>query len=135
MPPLPWAHIRQSTIAFGQGISVTPLQILTGVAAVANGGVRVEPRLIDRVVDAKGQTTQTFPVKVVGRVLKQKTCDELIALLKRVVADQAFPLELKVPNAATRTAMAEADEIAAKGKARFESADNVMADLEKATGK
>ena len=61
--------------------------------------------------------------------------DAVRLFLKRVVADQAFPLELKVPNAATRTAMAEADEIAAKGKARFESADNVMADLEKATGK
>lgn len=85
VPPLPWAHIRQSTIAFGQGISVTPLQILTGVAAVANGGVRVEPRLIDRVVDAKGHTIQTFPVKVVGRVMKPETCQKVIALLKRVV--------------------------------------------------
>jgi DNA-damage-inducible protein J len=61
--------------------------------------------------------------------------DAVRLFLKRVVADQAFPLELKVPNAATRTAMAEADEIAAKGKARFGSADNVMADLEKAAGK
>ena len=61
--------------------------------------------------------------------------DAVRLFLKRVVADQAFPLELKVPNAATRTAMAEADEIAAKGKARFGSADTMMADIEKAAGK
>lgn len=45
--------------------------------------------------------------------------DAVRLFLKRVVADQAFPLELKVPNARTRAAMAEADEIAAKHKARF----------------
>src|SRR5262245_52681292 len=55
--------------------------------------------------------------------------------LKRVVAEQAFPLELKVPNAATRMAMAEADEIAAKRRVRFANADELFADLEKARGK
>jgi DNA-damage-inducible protein J len=58
--------------------------------------------------------------------------DAVRIFLKRVVADQAFPLELRVPNAVTRAAMAEADEIAAKGEARFGSADDLMADLEKA---
>jgi DNA-damage-inducible protein J len=61
--------------------------------------------------------------------------DAVRLFLKRVVADQAFPLELKVPNAVTRAAMAEADEIAARNAARFESADDLMADLEKAGGK
>jgi DNA-damage-inducible protein J len=46
--------------------------------------------------------------------------DAVRIFLKRVVADQAFPLELKVPNAVTRAAMAEADEMIAKGKVRFE---------------
>jgi DNA-damage-inducible protein J len=55
--------------------------------------------------------------------------------LKRVVAEQAFPLELKVPNAATRMAMAEADKIAAKRRVRFANADELFADLEKASGK
>jgi DNA-damage-inducible protein J len=60
--------------------------------------------------------------------------DAVRIFLKRVVADQAFPLELKVPNAVTRAAMAEADEMIAKGKARFANADQLMADLEKAGG-
>lgn len=57
--------------------------------------------------------------------------DAVRLLLKRIVADQAFPLELKVPNARTRAAMAEADEIAARNGARFHNADALIVDLEK----
>ena len=55
--------------------------------------------------------------------------------LRRVVADQAFPLELRVPNAETRSAMAEAEEIVRTCHARFATADELFADLEKASGK
>jgi DNA-damage-inducible protein J len=53
-------------------------------------------------------------------------------LLKRVVNDQAFPLELKVPNATTRAAMIDAREMTKARNARFESADALIDDLEKA---
>ena len=55
--------------------------------------------------------------------------DAVRIFLHRVVADQAFPLELKVPNAKLRAAMAEADGMAAKP--RFATADELFADLEK----
>lgn len=61
--------------------------------------------------------------------------DAVRIFLKRVIADQAFPLELKVPNAATRAAMAEAEKMIAEDSARFEHADLLLADLEKAGGK
>ena len=55
--------------------------------------------------------------------------------LHRVVAEQAFPIELKVPNAATRAAMAEAEEMAGARRARFKSGDALLASLEKAGDK
>jgi len=55
--------------------------------------------------------------------------------LHRVVIDQALPLELKVPNAETRSAMAEAEVIVQSRKASFASADELFADLEKAGGR
>lgn len=58
--------------------------------------------------------------------------DAVRLFLHRVVADQALPFELKVPNAATREAIREADQIALARKARFATADDLMADLEKA---
>ena len=61
--------------------------------------------------------------------------DAVRLFLRRVVTDQAFPLELKVPNAETRSAMAEAEEIARSRVARFATADDLFAELEKASSK
>ena len=57
--------------------------------------------------------------------------DAVRILLKRVVNDQVFPLELKVPNAETRAAMKEARAMAQARAARFDSADALIDDLEK----
>jgi DNA-damage-inducible protein J len=51
--------------------------------------------------------------------------------LRRVVAEQAFPLEFKVPNAETRAAMEESRAMMAARKARFASAQALFDDLEK----
>jgi DNA-damage-inducible protein J len=56
--------------------------------------------------------------------------DAVRILLKRVVNDQAFPLELKVPNARTRAAIAEARAMAKVRAARFDSADALIDGLE-----
>jgi DNA-damage-inducible protein J len=56
--------------------------------------------------------------------------DAVRLLFHRIIADQAFPLELKVPNNATREAMAEADRIIADRGARFADADGLIADLD-----
>jgi DNA-damage-inducible protein J len=57
--------------------------------------------------------------------------DAVRIFLKRVVNDQAFPLELKVPNARTRAAMREARSMAKARRARFSSADALTDDLQK----
>ncbi len=59
--------------------------------------------------------------------------DAVRILLKRVVNDQAFPLELKVPNAQTRAAMDEARLMMRQRATRFNSADALMDDLESAS--
>lgn len=58
------------------------------------------------------------------------TSDAVRLLFYRIVADQAFPLELKVPNKVTRDAMAEADAIIAGKKARFADGDSLIAALD-----
>ena len=76
--------------------------------------------------------------------LKQKAIETLAAmglsasdavrlLFHRIAADQAFPLELKVPNARTQRAMAESEEMMKRGKARFENSDEMFTELEKAS--
>ena len=59
------------------------------------------------------------------------TASEAVRLFfHRIAVDQAFPLELKVPNAQTRSAMAESEEMMRRGTARFASADEMFAELE-----
>ncbi|MEO6433434.1 MAG: type II toxin-antitoxin system RelB/DinJ family antitoxin [Sphingomicrobium sp.] len=56
--------------------------------------------------------------------------DAIRLLYHRLIADQAFPLELKVPNAETRAAMAEANEILRARTARFNSGEDLIASLD-----
>lgn len=60
--------------------------------------------------------------------------DAVRLFLRRVVIDQAFPLELKVPNAQTRAAMDESRAMMANRRARFSTGDALFADLEKNSG-
>jgi DNA-damage-inducible protein J len=69
------------------------------------------------------------------RAMGLSVSDAVRLFLRRVVAEQAFPLELKVPNAETRSAMAEAEAIAETRRARFATADELFADLEKTRSK
>lgn len=57
--------------------------------------------------------------------------DAVRILLKRVVNDQAFPLELKVPNEETRAAMLEARAMMQARAARFDSVEDLLHDIEK----
>ncbi len=61
--------------------------------------------------------------------------DAVRLFLRRVVVDQAFPLELKVPNAETIAAMEESRALMAKRRARFATANELFADLEKNSSK
>ena len=61
--------------------------------------------------------------------------DAVRVFLKRVVADKQLPFELKVPNATTRRAMGEADEIVRSKRARFQKGSELIGDLEKGRGK
>lgn len=54
------------------------------------------------------------------------TSDAVRLLFKRIVAEQAFPLELKVPNAQTREAMAEVEAMIASKQARFRTAEEAL---------
>jgi len=79
--------------------------------------------------ETKAQATQTLAA------MGLSVSDAVRLFLHRVVVDQAFPFELKVPNAETRKAMAEADEIASTHQARFSTAAELFDDLEKNTDK
>lgn len=64
-----WYDMDAATISFGQGMSVTSLQLATAMAALANGGRLMKPILVSRVTDATGQVTEEFAPSVKRQVV------------------------------------------------------------------
>jgi len=81
-----WSQLSNASMSIGQEIGVTPLQIIRAVSTVANGGLRVEPRLIDRVVDPQGSVVYRPQPQAPVRVISEKTAAVLNEILKAVVA-------------------------------------------------
>jgi len=76
--------LDRATCAFGQGISVTPLQLTTALAALGNDGVLMEPRLVKEIVNAKGETVREFHPRPVRRVLSGETARQMLAIMETV---------------------------------------------------
>ncbi|MEA2570592.1 MAG: hypothetical protein QOI24_2593 [Acidobacteriota bacterium] len=81
-----WSQLSNASMSIGQEIGVTPLQVVRAVATVANGGVRVEPRIVDRVIDATGRVIYSPKRPAPQRVISEKTAAVLNEILKAVVA-------------------------------------------------
>src|SRR5213075_372800 len=56
-----WSEVSNASLSFGQEVGVTPLQLLSAVATVANGGLRVAPHIVDRIVDSSGNVIARPP--------------------------------------------------------------------------
>jgi cell division protein FtsI (penicillin-binding protein 3) len=74
--PQPWRPINTMTIAFGHGLSVSPLQLVAGTAAVVNGGIMIQPTVLRR------EPGDPVPGE---RVLSLKTSESMRKLLRLVV--------------------------------------------------
>lgn len=76
--------IYSATASFGQGISMTPLQLTMAYAAVANGGKLMKPYVVDETIKASGYHQKTEP-KVVRQVVKAQAAQTTMAMLVNVV--------------------------------------------------
>lgn len=83
--PDEWYGSRLATIGFGQGVSVTALQLATAYCAIANGGRLVRPLIVRAVVSPNGQIVRTYKPQTVRRVMKPQTAAALLAMLRDVV--------------------------------------------------
>lgn len=77
-------EIYLATASFGQGISVTPLQIITAFAALANGGNLVKPTIIDDIIHPDGKHEKTVP-RIVRRVISEQAASLVSGMLVSVV--------------------------------------------------
>ena len=80
--------INFATASFGQGIAVTPIQLISAYSAIANGGKLMRPFVVKKILHADGSVAETKP-KVLGAPINEKTSAQLVAMLTSVV-DRGF---------------------------------------------
>ncbi len=78
-------EVELATASFGQGPTVTPLQLVAAVGAVANDGKLMKPHLVKELVNDDGQTISTIEPTVVRQVISEQTSDTMCTLLESVV--------------------------------------------------
>ncbi|MGI8606353.1 MAG: peptidoglycan D,D-transpeptidase FtsI family protein [Gaiellaceae bacterium] len=92
LPPERWSGSTIGNVPIGQGIAVTPMQMATAYATIANGGVEVQPHLVARV---EGEGSRMAKRR---RVVSAETARELTAMLRKVVGnDHGTGQEAQVP--------------------------------------
>ena len=74
-------EVHLATASFGQNFAITPIQMATAVASIANGGYLVQPHMVERIEDSKGNIISTTSTEVKRQVLSEETaalvCDIL----------------------------------------------------------
>ncbi|MCH3955709.1 MAG: PASTA domain-containing protein [Eubacterium sp.] len=76
------SKVDLATMAYGQGIAVTPLQLITAISSIGNNGVLMKPRIVKKMTDSSGKTVKTFPVKKVRQVMSKKTASEMCKIME-----------------------------------------------------
>ncbi len=80
-----WTKVDTATKGYGYGVAVTPIQLINAYSAVANGGILMQPHIVDRIEYAGGKVEKkSKPVKI-RRVIKQETSDVMKKVLQSVV--------------------------------------------------
>lgn len=86
-PPAKWSPLQYATIAFGQGIATTPLQMTMAFAAIANGGYLLKPYIVKQVVSNEDEVIFEGNRHVVGNPISPATSKTMTELLRRVVSE------------------------------------------------
>ncbi len=79
--------VELATIGFGQGITVTPIQMAMAVSAVANGGYLLKPRLVKAIYTPDGKLRKEYQRQVVRQVISKQTANVMCQLMQSVVAN------------------------------------------------
>lgn len=78
--------VEAATAGYGQGIMVTPIQILQGLTIIANDGVMVKPYIVSKIVDSNGQVVVENKRTVTEKKVSSETVDKMKELLRSVIA-------------------------------------------------
>ena len=79
--------VELATISFGQRFEVTPIQMVTAVSTIANGGTYVQPRIVKAIVDSETGERREIEVVKKDRVIGEETSKNILSMMESVVAE------------------------------------------------
>ena len=95
--PSRWFEIDLAAISFGQGLTVTPLQLTMATAAIANGGYLMSPYVVEKVIDPFGQVKIENSARVRRKVVGRDVADRVRAMMTTVVEPGGTGTKAAVP--------------------------------------
>lgn len=82
-----WYGIDLATISFGQGVSLSTIQLVSALSAIANGGNLMRPYLVEQILDDSGTVVQRFEPQIVRRVISAETAQKVTKMMESVTGN------------------------------------------------
>lgn len=79
--------VELATISFGQRFEITPIQLVTAVSAIANGGNIISPRIVKQIINSETKEVKDVPVKNNGNVISKETSEKVLSMMESVVSE------------------------------------------------
>ena len=80
-------NVELATVAFGQSFQITPIQLLTTVSSIINGGNRITPHFGVKTLDSEGNVVEVFEYPVTEGIVSEETSATMREILEKVVAE------------------------------------------------
>lgn len=87
IPYRKWSKIDAGAISFGQGVSVSAIQLISGISAIANGGNLMKPMLIKKIISRNGNDLKVTHPETIRRVVSAKTAKQVKKMMSLVVKE------------------------------------------------
>jgi len=83
-----WSKIDAGAISFGQGVSVSAIQLISGISAIANGGRLMKPMLIKKIISNKGKDVTVYHPETIRQVISPKSAQQVKRMMRLVVEEE-----------------------------------------------
>ncbi|MBW1893338.1 MAG: penicillin-binding protein 2 [Deltaproteobacteria bacterium] len=87
IPPYRWSKIDTGAISFGQGVSVSAIQLISALSAIANNGILMKPYLVKAVTDENGKLVKKFAPQRIAAAVSPKTAKKVKMMMKTVTSE------------------------------------------------
>ncbi len=85
--PSNMSDVDLATTGYGQGIAITPIQVLCAVNSLGNKGILMKPKIVDKIVDTDGKVVEEIPDTEVRQVISEETAAEMCDIMEYYVSD------------------------------------------------